>query len=160
VFWPGPNRWRQECRARAEKPRALAHAEEKGDVMVKRSKTSVGRESALKCRTCRSGFGSAAGLAPCQKPTPGREYVDTGRGNHVFVAPAKEGPSKNHLRAHFFANLASIQSTIDILARDIDNLGELAFEITHDERCDQIGCYASNVLRGSQALLREMEGLV
>jgi len=67
-------------------------------------------------------------------------------------------PVSNHAR--FINDLRMIQEQLRILCAGIDELGELAFTITRDERCDQIGCYASNVLQGSQALLREMEQVV
>jgi hypothetical protein len=63
-------------------------------------------------------------------------------------------------RARFTVDLAMIQKTIDILARDIDNLGELAIAITGGVVTDQLACYAANALQGPKALLREMEGLV
>ncbi|TAL29065.1 MAG: hypothetical protein EPN98_21730 [Phenylobacterium sp.] len=63
-------------------------------------------------------------------------------------------------RNRFVNDLAMIQKTLEILANDIDNLGELAFTITHDERGDQLGCYASNSLQGTMALLRDMGRLV
>lgn len=37
----------------------------------------------LQCKTCGEGFDAPE--APCPKPTPGREYVDVGRGGHMFV---------------------------------------------------------------------------
>lgn len=37
-----------------------------------------------KCRTCRAEYDTREGAQPCPKPTPGREYVDVGIGNHVF----------------------------------------------------------------------------
>lgn len=40
--------------------------------------------SALACITCGAVFDSIAGNMPCSVPSPGREYVDTGRGNHIF----------------------------------------------------------------------------
>jgi hypothetical protein len=46
----------------------------------------------LRCKTCGAEFDSADGERHCPKPSPGREYVDTGRGNHIFV------PSPRRLR--------------------------------------------------------------
>jgi len=60
-------------------------------------------------------------------------------------------------RARFTANLRMIQSTLDLAAKEIDNLGVLGMKITHSTDPDEIACYASNGLQGPQALLREME---
>ncbi len=48
----------------------------------KKQKT-VGTE--VRCRTCGAGFDSKRGNSPCRNPSPGREYVDTGKGNHIFL---------------------------------------------------------------------------
>ena len=41
-----------------------------------------------KCRTCGDSF--EAPERPCPKPSPGRPYVDTGRGGHVFDVTGDE----------------------------------------------------------------------
>lgn len=38
----------------------------------------------LKCKTCGTEFESEAADQPCPSPSPGRPYVDTGKGNHIF----------------------------------------------------------------------------
>lgn len=43
------------------------------------------------CRTCGAEFESKAGKLPCSKPTPGKEFVDTGRGGHMFSLDKKSG---------------------------------------------------------------------
>src|SRR6185369_15595348 len=98
-----------------------------GSVMARRGRSSAVRGS-VKCRTCGAGFISAAGLAPCKKPTPGREYVDTGRANHVFVdTPVDNNATRN--RRGFLVDLRLIQEQLRILCPGIDQLGELAFTI-------------------------------
>lgn len=37
-----------------------------------------------KCRTCRADFEGPGADLPCPLPSPGREYVDTGKGGHIF----------------------------------------------------------------------------
>lgn len=103
------------------------------------------------CESCKS-------AATCLCSECGAELCAQHGEKHQAVACT--GGATMPDRAIFAANLRMIQSALDLMAKDIDNLGELAFDITHDERCDQTGCYASNVLRGSQALPREMEGIV
>jgi len=90
-------------------------------------------------------------LCPCNRSIPGTVRA-AARG------AAKAAPKNG--RSLFINDLRLIQEQLRILCAGIDELGELAFSITSDERCDQIGCYASNVLQGSQALLREMEIVV
>lgn len=46
------------------------------------AKGFLGWGPVLKCRTCGEPF--AENIGPCDKPSPGKEYVDTGRGNHIF----------------------------------------------------------------------------
>lgn len=43
--------------------------------------------SNVKCRTCSAVFDTEDGLKPCPNPSPGRPYVDTGIGNHIFDVP-------------------------------------------------------------------------
>lgn len=42
------------------------------------------------CRTCGATFESLAGSESCPKPSPGEEFKETGRGNHIFDAPGDE----------------------------------------------------------------------
>lgn len=44
----------------------------------------LGWGPALKCKTCGAAYDTAVGGEKCGNPSPGREYVDTGRGNHIF----------------------------------------------------------------------------
>lgn len=46
--------------------------------------------SNVKCKTCGAVFDSEDGLKPCPSPSPGRPYVDTGVGNHIFDVPVEE----------------------------------------------------------------------
>jgi hypothetical protein len=39
-----------------------------------------------KCSNCMADFESPEADLPCPKPSPGREYVDCGKGNHMFNA--------------------------------------------------------------------------
>lgn len=43
--------------------------------------------SNVKCRTCGTVFDSEDADNPCPNPSPGRPYVDTGKGNHIFDVP-------------------------------------------------------------------------
>lgn len=52
----------------------------------------VARDARLRCVTCGARFASKAGNRPCSKPSPGREYVDCGKGNHMFAAPVRWPP--------------------------------------------------------------------
>jgi hypothetical protein len=41
-------------------------------------------ERVTKCITCGAGFDAPAGILDCLQPSPGRPYIDTGKGNHIF----------------------------------------------------------------------------
>lgn len=48
---------------------------------------AVAMERRLRRRNCGVTFASKAADRPCPKPSPGREYVDCGKGRHMFSPP-------------------------------------------------------------------------
>jgi len=62
----------------------------------------------LICRNCGDSFTAPA--RPCPHPSPGREYKETGRGGHMFVAPPPAAVREplSAIRLQIIGNLSKI----------------------------------------------------
>lgn len=63
-------------------------------------------------------------------------------------------------RQNFGAQAAGIIRELQALRMRIDALGDLGAQIARTDRVDMLGCFASNTLYGTQALVEQMKFVV
>jgi hypothetical protein len=59
-------------------------------------------------------------------------------------------------RAELVTLASGITRDLEAMRRRIDALGDLATQVSGTTRCDMLGCFASNTLYGTQALVEQL----